>query len=64
MNILISGDRSTVSNARLQRHFVVQVILHDNPVQPHGAVTITNLHDSVINSLPIEITHSTVMEHV
>ena len=42
MVILFLGDRSMIQEARLQRNFVVQVILTDKPVSPSTAITTTD----------------------
>lgn len=59
-------DRSTVSDARLQRNFVVQVILNEMPSTPNGAITTTShmntnsdSHVILSNPTPIEVPHLT-----
>jgi len=57
-------DRSAICEARLQRNFVVQVILTDKPISPNDAITttghLTTIHDHInpppINSSLIEQT--------
>lgn len=53
-------DRTTIGETRLQRNFVVQVILQDQPLPPNGAVTttvhLTTNHDHIDYSTPIEQT--------
>ena len=51
------GDRTEIWETRLQRHFVVQVILTDNPSQPNGAITTTDLRPAPSNPIPIEVPH-------
>jgi len=56
----LTGDRTAISETRLQRNFVVQVILQDQPMPPNGAITttghlITN-HDHMNYSIRIEQT--------
>jgi hypothetical protein len=61
-----SGDRIAISETRLQRNFVVQVILQDQPVPPNGAITTTghlmNHHDHVNYSVPVELPDSSLMK--
>jgi hypothetical protein len=48
-------DRSVIYEARLQRNFVVQVILNDKPIQPNDAIT-TTVHLTTVNNhlTPVE----------
>lgn len=54
-----------VSDARLQRNFVVQVILTDKPITSNSAITTsghlttTNEHT---NSIPVQLPHSSLIE--
>ena len=66
---LLSGDRTAVWEARLQRNFVVQVILHDSPMPPNGALTTTShvhtsteVRQSTSNPIPIEVPDSSFIE--
>jgi hypothetical protein len=66
MNFSFSGDRTAVSETRLQRNFVVQVILQDQPMPPNGAITttshlITN-NDHMNYSTPVELPNSSITE--
>lgn len=54
-------------DARLQRNFVVQVILTDKSILPPNAITTTTSeHLTTINdhsnTIPIELPHSSVIE--
>ena len=67
--LLLSGDRTAVWEARLQRNFVVQVILHDSPMPPNGALTTTShVHtstdhrQSTSNPTPVEVPDSSFIE--
>ncbi|CAF0845625.1 unnamed protein product [Rotaria sordida] len=57
-------DRSVIWEARLQRNFVVQVILTDKPMSPNGAITTTghltmaNDDKDHSNSIPVELTNT------
>ncbi len=52
---LFLGDRSIISEARLQRNFVVQVILNDKSVESNDAITTTAHLTTVNNHLtPVE----------
>ncbi len=55
ISIFVLGDRSVIYEARLQRNFVVQVILNDKPIQPNDAITTTAHLTTVNNHLtPVE----------
>jgi hypothetical protein len=62
---LFSGDRSIISDARLQRNFVVQVILTDKPISPNSAITttghLTTTNDHS-NSISVELPNSSLIE--
>ncbi|CAF4719238.1 unnamed protein product, partial [Rotaria sp. Silwood2] len=57
-------DRSVIWEARLQRNFVVQVILTDKPIPPNGAITTTshltmaNGDRDHSNAIPVELTNT------
>ncbi|CAF5112475.1 unnamed protein product, partial [Rotaria sp. Silwood1] len=59
--MILLGDRSIIWEARLQRNFVVQVILTDKPMPPNGAITTTghltmaNDDRNHSNSIPVEL---------
>ncbi|CAF3882411.1 unnamed protein product [Rotaria magnacalcarata] len=58
-------DRVAIYETRLQRNFVVQVILQDQPMPPNGAITTTgHLTTSNYNnySTPVEFPDSSIME--
>ncbi|CAF3340416.1 unnamed protein product [Rotaria socialis] len=58
-------DRVAICETRLQRNFVVQVILQDQPMPPNGAITTTgHLTTSNYNnySTPVEFPDSSIME--
>lgn len=62
---LFSGDRSAIWEARLQRNFVVQVILTDKPISANGAITTTSHVTTVndhINPTPVESPNSSIIE--
>ncbi|CAF1404186.1 unnamed protein product, partial [Rotaria sordida] len=58
-------DRTAICETRLQRNFVVQVILQDQPMLPNGAITTTS-HITVNNhnnySIPVELPDSSIIE--
>lgn len=56
-------DRITIGETRLQRNFVVQVILQDQSAPPNGAITTTG-HITTNNSYstPIELPDSSIIE--
>lgn len=55
LDFLFLGDRSIISEARLQRNFVVQVILNDKSVESNDAITTTAHLTTVNNHLtPVE----------
>jgi len=68
MIIFFSGDRSVVWEARLQRNFVVQVILTDKPISSTGAITttdhLTTVNDSINQSNPtsVQLLNSSLIE--
>ncbi len=49
IKILFSGDRSVICETRLQRNFVVQVILTDKPIPPTNAAITTTEHLTTMN---------------
>ncbi|CAF2654011.1 unnamed protein product [Rotaria sp. Silwood2] len=58
-------DRTAICETRLQRNFVVQVILQDQPMPPNGAITTTghlttNNHTNY--SIPVEFPNSSIIE--
>jgi hypothetical protein len=54
-NLIFLVDRSVIHEARLQRNFVVQVILTDKPIGPNDAITTTAPLTTVNNHLiPVE----------
>ncbi|CAF0768225.1 unnamed protein product [Adineta ricciae] len=59
-------DRTTIGETRLQRSFVVQVILQDPPLPPNGAITTTShvmtTKDHVLYSPPVEYPDGSMME--
>ncbi|UJR22397.1 hypothetical protein I4U23_025458 [Adineta vaga] len=59
-------DRITIGETRLQRNFVVQVILQDPSTPPNGAITTTGhltiTNDHVTHSPPIEYPDSSIIE--
>jgi hypothetical protein len=57
---LLSGDRSTIRDARLQRNFVVQVILTDKPVSLNNAITTTDQLPTTVDD--IQPSNSTATE--
>ena len=64
--IFFTGDRTTIGETRLQRNFVVQVILQDPPLPPNGAITTTShlmtTKDHVLYSPPVEYPDGSMME--
>jgi hypothetical protein len=56
------GDRTAVYETRLQRNFVVQVILQDPSMPPNGAITttghLTTNNDHLSYSTPVEFPNS------
>jgi len=52
-------DRTAIYETRLQRNFVVQVILQDQPMPPNGAITttshLTTNNDHRNYSTPVEL---------
>jgi hypothetical protein len=68
MIIFISGDRSVVWEARLQRSFVVQVILTDKPISSTSAITttdhLTTINDNINQSNPtsVQLLNSSLIE--
>lgn len=48
---LLAGDRSTIRDARLQRNFVVQVILTEKPVALNHAVTTTDQVPTTVDTI-------------
>ena len=52
------GDRATIGETRLQRHFVVQVILHEQPMAMPGAMLTTGQQAPASDPrTPVESTH-------
>jgi hypothetical protein len=54
-------DRSLIGEARLQRNFVVQVILTDQPISRNSAITTTD-HINHLNTRPVELPDSSLIE--
>jgi hypothetical protein len=56
---LFLGDRTAICETRLQRNFVVQVILQDQLMPPNGAITTTGHlmtnNDRTVYSIPVEL---------
>ncbi len=50
-----------IGEARLQRNFVVQVILTDQPISPNNAITTTD-HINHSNTRPVELPDSSLIE--
>ncbi len=61
-----SGDRTAIGETRLQRNFVVQVILQDQPMPPNGAITttghLTSNKDHASYSMPVEFPNCSMIE--
>jgi hypothetical protein len=59
-------DRTAISETRLQRNFVVQVILQDPAMPPNGAITttshLTTNNDRMNYSTPVELPNSSMIE--
>lgn len=58
-----------ISELRLQRNFVVQVILKEQTIEPNGALTttshsITTTNNDYNHSLPIELPNTHITEHM
>jgi len=59
-------DHTVIGETRLQRNFVVQVILQDQPMPPNGAITttvhLTNNNDHMNYSIPVELPNSSIIK--
>ena len=50
-----AGDRTEIRDARLRRHFVVQVILHEPPPVDTATTGLDNQGHSALNPVPVEL---------